>query len=228
MGIKDHYAQKYLGKEVTVTIDRPLGSKHPKHDFIYRLNYGFVPDSLAPDGEETDAYVLAMDKPLKTFTGICIAVIHRTNDDDDKLVVVPTGINVTDDQIREMTEFQEKFFIRLSSGHKERWKTKIPRPRGCGGSPPRKNYERFLRFAVFLAGLRFAAFRFFAAMVIILLSLYRPRNKFAGSMLVKMCSTTHFYECTYSITQLNYFWSQQSCQESISRSENGKHSSQRR
>ena len=28
-------AKKYLGKKVKVTIDRPLGLKHPKHGFVY-------------------------------------------------------------------------------------------------------------------------------------------------------------------------------------------------
>lgn len=31
---------KYLGKNIKIIIDRPLGSKHPKHGFIYPINYG--------------------------------------------------------------------------------------------------------------------------------------------------------------------------------------------
>jgi inorganic pyrophosphatase len=34
-------ARRFLGTEVAVTIDRPLGSKHPKHGFSYEVNYGF-------------------------------------------------------------------------------------------------------------------------------------------------------------------------------------------
>jgi inorganic pyrophosphatase len=103
-------ATDYLGKIVTIDIDRPLHSKHPKHGFVYELNYGFVPDSMSPDGEELDAYVIGLNIPLKTFKGICIAVIHRTNDNDDKLVVVPENVKVTDDEIRSATHFQEQFF----------------------------------------------------------------------------------------------------------------------
>ena len=103
-------ATDYLGKIVTIDIDRPLHSKHPKHDFVYELNYGFVPNSMVPDGEELDAYVIGPAAPLETFKGTCIAVIHRTNDDDDKLVVVPENIKVTDDEIRTATYFQEQFF----------------------------------------------------------------------------------------------------------------------
>ena len=42
--------------------------------------------------------------------GKCIAVIHRTNDNDDKLVVVPEGENYTDEEISELTNFQEQYF----------------------------------------------------------------------------------------------------------------------
>ena len=107
---KESYSKKYLNQEVEVRIDRPLGSAHPKHGFIYEANYGFIPNTKAPDGEELDAYVLGIDKPIEMFKGVCIAIIHRTNDDDDKLVVMPTGINLTDEEIRKATHFQEQYF----------------------------------------------------------------------------------------------------------------------
>ena len=72
--------------------------------------YGFVPDTIAPDGEELDAYLLGVDIPVETFTGQCTAIIHRTNDDDDKLIVVPEGKDFSDDEIRTLTHFQEQFF----------------------------------------------------------------------------------------------------------------------
>lgn len=107
----DNYATRYIGKEVEVKIDRPLSSKHPKHGFVYEVNYGFVPDTTAPDGEEIDAYILGVDTPLGTYKGRCIAVIHRLNDADDKLVVVPHSFeNMSDDDIRKATHFQEQFF----------------------------------------------------------------------------------------------------------------------
>jgi inorganic pyrophosphatase len=56
-------ATDYLGKIVTITIDRSLHSKHPKHGFVYELNYGFVPNTTAPDGEELDAYILILTLP---------------------------------------------------------------------------------------------------------------------------------------------------------------------
>lgn len=102
--------ENYLGQTVKVKMDRPLGTKHPKHGFIYEVNYGYIPNTVSEDGEELDAYVLGEHSPLEEFEGEVIAIIHRTNDDDDKLVVVAKGKNYTDEQIRALTEFQEQWF----------------------------------------------------------------------------------------------------------------------
>jgi len=100
----------FFGKEVRVIIDRPKGSKHPTFGDIYPVNYGHIPETKSGDGEELDAYILGIDTPLKEFRGICIAIIHRTNDDDDKLVIAPSGMNFTDEDIRAQTHFQEQYF----------------------------------------------------------------------------------------------------------------------
>ena len=100
----------YLGKNIKIKIDRPFGTKHPKHGFIYPLNYGYVPDTISGDGEELDAYLLGVFEPLEEFEGNCIAIIHRTNDNDDKLVIAPIGKYYSDDAINALTEFQEQYF----------------------------------------------------------------------------------------------------------------------
>lgn len=102
--------KEYLGKLVKVKVDRPLGTKHPKHGFMYMINYGYIPDTISGDGEELDAYILGVYEPVEQFKGRAIAVIHRINDNDDKLVVVPDGVNYSDDAIKALTEFQERYF----------------------------------------------------------------------------------------------------------------------
>lgn len=102
--------KEYIGKEVHVVMDRKLGSKHPKHGFVYQVNYGYIPNTISGDGEELDAYVLGIDEPIETFDGVVIAIIHRTNDDDDKLIVTESNKNFADEEIRKYTEFQEKYF----------------------------------------------------------------------------------------------------------------------
>lgn len=103
-------ANDFIGKNVKVKIDRMLGTKHPKHDFTYTINYGFIEGTMSPDGEELDAYLIGEFEPVPESEGKVIAVIHRTNDDDDKLVVSKEGKDYSDDAIRALTEFQERFF----------------------------------------------------------------------------------------------------------------------
>jgi len=102
--------KKYLGKKVKITVDRPLGSKHPNFDTVYPVNYGFVPNTKAADGEEVDAYILGIEKPIKEFEGKVIAIIHRIDDNDDKLVIAPENKDFSREEIKELTNFQEKYF----------------------------------------------------------------------------------------------------------------------
>ena len=96
---------------ITARIDRPLGSAHPKHpDMIYPVNYGEVVGVHAPDGDWQDAYVLAVDKPLTTFTGRRIAVIHRRDDVETKWVLAPEGMTFTAEEIMATVHFQEQYF----------------------------------------------------------------------------------------------------------------------
>lgn len=100
-----------LGETVTVIIDRPMGTYHPKHkDIYYPVNYGYIPSIIAGDGEEQDAYVLGVNEPLQEFTGVVIAIIHRFDDVEDKWVVAPEGVTFTKEEIWEQVKFQEQFF----------------------------------------------------------------------------------------------------------------------
>ena len=100
-----------IGKTVTVTVDRPLGSCHPKHpDIYYPINYGYIEGIMAPDGEEQDAYILGVDIPVAAFTGTVIAIIHRLNDVEDKWVVAPEGMAISKEEIQAQVHFQEQYF----------------------------------------------------------------------------------------------------------------------
>ncbi len=103
-------AKSFLNKIVDVSIDKPMGCIYSKFKTLFEVNYGFIPNTLAPDGKELDAYVLKVKKPLEKFTGRVVAIIHRTNDDDDKLIVIPDGESITDEEIKKLVEFQEKWF----------------------------------------------------------------------------------------------------------------------
>lgn len=102
---------EYLNKIIEAKIDRPIGSSHPKYpDHIYLVNYGYIPNTVSGDGKELDCYVLGEYKPLSEFKGKCIAIIHRLNDDDDKLILAPENKNFTNAEIRLLTDFQERFY----------------------------------------------------------------------------------------------------------------------
>jgi len=97
--------KNYIGKVLNVKIDRKIGDKHPEYESIYPVNYGYIPNTISEDGEEIDCYIL-----VKEFKGKCIAIIHRINDNDDKLVIVPDGVEYSDDTIEALVEFQERFY----------------------------------------------------------------------------------------------------------------------
>lgn len=101
-----------LGTIVSGTIDRPLGSAHPKHpDMIYPVNYGYVDGVFAGDGAEQDVYVLGADQPLERFSGKVIAVVHRLNDCEDKWIVSADGKEYSREEILKAIEFQEQYFM---------------------------------------------------------------------------------------------------------------------
>ncbi len=100
-----------IGREVTVTVDRMLGTAHPRYpDIIYPINYGYVEGIMAPDEDAQDAYIIGIDRPLDSFSGPVIAVIHRYDDVEEKWVVAPAGSSYTREEIARAVEFQERFF----------------------------------------------------------------------------------------------------------------------
>jgi inorganic pyrophosphatase len=101
---------EYLNKKVKVIVDRPLASKHPKHQIYYPLNYGYIPNTVSGDKEEVDAYIVGEFQPLKEFIGVVIAIIHRKDDIEDKLVVSNNLHKYSKEQIQALVEFQERFF----------------------------------------------------------------------------------------------------------------------
>ncbi|MBE5790180.1 MAG: inorganic pyrophosphatase [Clostridiales bacterium] len=101
-----------LGRQVSGTIDRPMGSAHPRHpDMIYPINCGYVDGVFAGDGAEQDAYVFGPSKPIRTFTGTVIALLHRLNDREDKWIVSTDGSRPDRDGILQAIAFQEQYYM---------------------------------------------------------------------------------------------------------------------
>lgn len=100
--------RKMLGKQVIVQVDRPVGTVHEK--MIYPINYGYINDIVAPDGEMQDAYVIGTKSPLHIANGTIIAIVHRENDIEDKLIISCDNLSHSKEEIIESINFQEQFF----------------------------------------------------------------------------------------------------------------------
>lgn len=109
---REDLIRTYMGKTVEVVIDRPIGYHHVTKDvpLDYTINYGYLPGVMGGDGDEQDVYVLGVDVPLQRFTGRIIGAIRRRDDNEDKLVAAPEGMQFHQGQIAEAVHFVEQYF----------------------------------------------------------------------------------------------------------------------
>lgn len=92
-------------------MDRPVGSTHPDDPaLMYELNYGFIPGTVAPDGEPLDVYIIDSDAPLAECSAEVIAIIRRRDDVEDKLVARVGTSSWSSEEIAARTRFQERWF----------------------------------------------------------------------------------------------------------------------
>lgn len=102
----------YLGQDVHIGIDRPVGYVHRKGEkvLVYPINYGYIPGVLGGDGEELDVYLLGVTEPVEEYDARVIAVVHRADDVEDKLVAAPAGMRFSAREIADAIRFQEKYY----------------------------------------------------------------------------------------------------------------------
>ena len=104
--------QYYLGKTVTIGIDRPIGYVHHKGEktLVYPINYGYIPGVLGGDGEELDVYLLGVDRPVDEYRAKVIGIVYRRDDVEDKLIAAPEGMHFSADEMYQAVYFQEKYY----------------------------------------------------------------------------------------------------------------------
>ena len=104
--------RSYLGRTVTVRIDRPIGYVHQKKNYTltYPINYGYLPGVTGGDGEELDVYLLGVDRPVHEYTAQVIGIVHREDDVEDKLIAAPAGMAFSKEEMREAVRFQEQYY----------------------------------------------------------------------------------------------------------------------
>ena len=114
MTLAERHAQVegYLGKTVTIEIDRPIGTVHHKgaKTLIYPINYGYIPDVLGGDGEELDVFLVGVGEPVSSYTGRIIGIVYRADDVEDKLIMAPEGASFSAKEMACAVYFQEKYY----------------------------------------------------------------------------------------------------------------------
>ena len=114
MSLEERHEQveSYLGRNVNIEIDRPIGYVHHKGEktLVYPINYGYIPNVLGGDGEELDVYLMGVDEPVESYTGRIIGIVYRANDVEDKLVMAPFNTSFSAEEIARAVYFQEKYY----------------------------------------------------------------------------------------------------------------------
>lgn len=102
----------FLGKTVTVTVDRPIGYVHRKGEKVltYPINYGYIAGVLGGDGEELDVYVLGIDRPVAECEVRVIGIVFRADDEEDKLIAAPIGKRYSSAEAADAIRFAEKYY----------------------------------------------------------------------------------------------------------------------
>lgn len=104
-----------IGKELDAIITRPIGTVHPRYkDIIYEVNYGILKDYELKDNKELKTYIVGESMPTSQngiYHGKVLAILHRLNDDNDRIIIAPIGRTLSDDEIISKTEFAEQYFV---------------------------------------------------------------------------------------------------------------------
>ncbi len=75
-----------LANKGLITIDRPRGRAHPLYpDMIYPLDYGYLENTSAGDGDGIDVWIGSLE--LKTLTGILCTFDTLKRDAEIKLLI---------------------------------------------------------------------------------------------------------------------------------------------
>ena len=74
-----------LVKNSEIVIDRPKGSAHPRFpDFIYKVDYGYLKDTVSLDGSGIDIWVGSGDKKIDAV--MCIVDLMK-RDSEIKILI---------------------------------------------------------------------------------------------------------------------------------------------
>lgn len=76
-----------------IVIDRPKGTRHPKYpDVVYPVDYGYLKDTIAADGNEIDVW--SGTAARRDLTAIAATVDTLKKDTEIKLIIGCTEIEI--------------------------------------------------------------------------------------------------------------------------------------
>ncbi|MBQ7992110.1 MAG: GNAT family N-acetyltransferase [Solobacterium sp.] len=102
--------REYLGRTVTVTVDRPYGSFHPHNpNVLYSLNFGYVDELISDDGEFVDAWIYGLYEPAETFRGSVIGIIYH-KDGPSRFIVGRIGETYRKEDVMDAVAFDEQYY----------------------------------------------------------------------------------------------------------------------
>lgn len=98
------YEMAQLATTNSIVIDRPKGSTHPRYpDVIYPLDYGYLEDTSASDGDGIDAWLGSSTSTDQTLTGILCTFDTLKRDAEIKLL-----IGCTEEDLRVIQDFHRE------------------------------------------------------------------------------------------------------------------------
>ena len=86
-----------------IVIDRPRGSRHPRHpEIIYPLDYGYLADTTSPDGDGIDVWLGSGED--RTLRAALLSVDLEKRDSEIKLL-----LGLSDQEIKAIHAFYNDY-----------------------------------------------------------------------------------------------------------------------
>lgn len=103
--------RSYLGKSVTVIVDRPYGSLDLRSDGEMTCNCGYVQQQITmEDCDDIEARIVGIYEPCETFTGTVIGIIYHKEDSHLHLIVAPPAWTINKEEIITQVGMVEQYY----------------------------------------------------------------------------------------------------------------------
>lgn len=100
-----------LGKTVEIIVDQPYGSLDQRTEGIRTLNGGYVKEKITMmDTEVKPAYVVGVQQPVETFTGVVIGLIYHRDDHLIRIIAAPCGMLIDRKAVIEQIGMTEQYY----------------------------------------------------------------------------------------------------------------------